>query len=287
MFCFETWFTRLLQSVINAVSDGALYKLDRHSLIQGIYSNIHLRGVKQSEPDLGSEHSLVAHLPLQPTTFPDHGWIVRQETTTALWLHRGGVDVTAPKGHHRIVHRPGDSSASIKRNRKVMAVMPGWDRIISAHGWPSPGDARVYLPTVTNPHEVADVVSALDEIALRWHMKTIREEEIKRPDSVVIYAQREDIQEITEVLNGVVLNDGGDRKIPGFSIPFNTEETIGVGFLRPARQEQSYGWSFASEIASQIDQTRAYSTDELRVKNALENMIEAVNEGKSNVALPW
>ena len=284
---FDFWFNRVSHEIANAIQNESVQELRNHPALQKkLYKQVHLHGVGNLEPVLELSGSLLRDIPHVPTTFNESDWVVQEAIGKDLLLKRGKVVIKAPRKHGSLTYDPDSKIASIKRQRYFPAVMPDWDRIISAFGWPDLGDSRIYLPTVRDPKSVAKIVEALDSTKFRWHMKTTRREKVIRPDAVVLYVDETDTEDVVNHIQSVVPTTG--EKIPGFSIPLNSVGTIGVGAVRPQSQHASYGWSFASEIAKNLkDLTNHSSTVEEKAKLSLDWLINSSRRGQVDVKLPW
>lgn len=285
---FDVWFDSILHRIITVVYNYEPRKpLNELMLSRALYFNIHLHGFRDfnSEPDL--QHSLVEEILLDPSTFIESGWSISNDLGTDLLLKRHNIYIQTPKNHESLIYDPENSNVLIKRDRRTLAIMPAWDRIVSAHGWPLPGDARLYLPTVTHARAVTELVAALDRSTLPWHIKTTRRDATMRPDSVVLYIRSADIDDAVNLVSSVVPKGNSTTRIPGFSLPCSDTWRIGMGFVWPESQEASYGWSFARGLTkSLMRQSNRTQPLEERAKLAFEDFLQESAERKSDVKIP-
>lgn len=284
---FDSWFIRVSRQIAKTVQDEpAEERKEQSALPRKLYKQVHLNGLGDLTPVLELSNSLLRDVPHTPSTFVENGWVISKVLGNELLLKRGEVFVQAPKHHESLIYDLNSTSASIKRQRYTPAVMPDWDRIISGCGWPSSGNARIYLPTVNSPEAVASVITSLDATNLRWHMKTTRREKPSRPDSVVLYVDEKDMDDVVSLVENVV--PGTHGRAPGFSIPLNGSCTIGLGLVRAEAHQISYGWSFATEIAKSLEDVSSHqSSIEEKAKFALDKLVNDSRRGKTDVKLPW
>lgn len=287
MHYFDSWFIRVSRQIAEVAQDESVKaRIGQLALTRGLYKKVHLHGLGDLTPVLEQSNSLLRDVPHAPSTFTEDGWVVTEVLEKELLLKKGDVSVKVPLNHESLVHSSDATSASLKKQRYTPAVMPDWDRIISAFGWPAWGNARIYLPTVNSPETVATVIGKLDSANIRWHMKTTRREKPSRPDSVVLYVDEKDVDVVVSLLQTVV--PVTHARTPGFSIPLNGDCTIGVGLVRPEAHQVSYGWSFATEIAKNLQIVpNRHSAAEERAKFSVDKLIEDTQRGETDVKLPW
>ncbi len=286
---FDAWFDNVLRGIVAVLENWEGQKpMDGLALPRALYSEIHLHGAGELDPDPELPNSLVRGISLEPPTFTESGWIVSSDLGSDLLLKRRNVHIRASKNHKSLVHDPERSTATIKRDRRILAIMPDWDRIVSAQGWPSPGDARIYLPTASHSKAIEDVVEALDSSGFSWHLKTTRREDPTRPDSVVLYVQSADIESIVNLVKDVIPEGGNKTQIPGFSFPCDDTWTVGVGLVRPESQEVSYGWTFATDLSKKlISLANCPLNAEDQARSAIEQVLQDASEGRSDVKISW
>ena len=287
MRCFDSWFETVSNEIVKVTQTESPQDVKEQPALQKkLYDQVHLHGLGDLNPVLELSNSLLRSVPHVPTTFVESGWVISEVLGEELLLKRGEVIIKAPRKHDFLTYDLDSKSASIKRKRCMPAVMPDWDRIVSAFGWPSVGDARIYLPTVRDSETVEKVIKGLDSTGLRWHMKTTRREKVVRPDSVVLYVDRADVDEAVANIRSAVPTE--NAKIPGFSLPLNETWTIGIGAVSPRAPQVSYGWSFAAEIAKTLQELadRPLSAEE-KVNLSLERLIDKSQRGQIDVKLSW